>query len=91
MTRAGLLLLSLLLATFACGQDSRRGPSRAWPRHRFRPAGHGAALKLADLIRDRGAVVVLADPRSDEGKRALAFLQQSRQRLQEMKVGPWPS
>ncbi|MCZ7599973.1 MAG: peroxiredoxin family protein [Gammaproteobacteria bacterium] len=39
------------------------------------------------LIKDRGAVVALVDPRSEEGKRALAFLQRSQQRLREMKVG----
>jgi len=88
MNRTGMLLLSLTIACGAMGQDIMAGAQTGLNAPSFSArAVNGGSVSLEALIKDNGALVGLADPRSDEGKRALAFLQQSQQRLQEMKVG----
>ena len=87
MKRAGWLVLSLSLAAMAMGQNIMAGAQQGLAAPPFSArAVNGPSVKLSDMIKDNGAVVALVDPRSDEGKRALAFLQQSKQRLDDMKV-----
>lgn len=84
MWRLAWLLLAVLPAGAA---ELEAGAQEGLPAPSF--AAHpvnGPALNLAKLVAPGGAVVAFVDARSQEGARALAYLQQSQAALSELSV-----
>lgn len=84
-------LLSMLILLTVAGvqaQDLRAGaqPGLAAPSLSVRPLNGGNG-SLRQLVDPSGALIAFVNPRTAEGGRTLAFLQQSYSRLQEMEVG----
>lgn len=83
------LVIAIVLAVAPSGAQTIRATAQEGlpaPDFRITPV-NGPSLKLSEMVQPNGAVVAFADPRSREGQRLLVYLQQSQQRLVDMKVG----